>query len=54
MENANPRGIGTFDTRWIEEKEEPWMVWVDNLFLITILLLLLATIAWFIKIRMGG
>jgi uncharacterized membrane-anchored protein len=54
MENANHHAIANFGTKWPEEKEEPWMVWMDNLFLMTLLLLLLATIAWFVKIRMGG
>lgn len=54
MEDTNHGRVCNFDTKWLEEKEEPWMVWVDNLFFMTILLLLLATIAWFIKLRMGG
>ena len=54
MENANHRIKCDFDLSWLEEAEEPWIVWVDNLFLVTIFLVLLATIAWFIKVRMGG
>jgi TRAP-type mannitol/chloroaromatic compound transport system permease small subunit len=53
MENANRCRIDScYGVH--EEKEEPWIEMVNTIFIITIFLLLLATIAGFVKIRMGG